>query len=133
LRMMAENALVNEPPLGLFGELVLEEGKLDIKMEGARPFIDGARLLALAKGVAATGTVQRIKATVHPETDAQAMLEAFHFVQGLRLRNQIHGVEYKEANRIDPNALNELDRRILKEAFRQARKLQSRIKMDYQL
>jgi CBS domain-containing protein len=133
MRMMAENALVNEPPLGLFGELVLEEGKLDIKMEGARPFIDGARLLALAKGVAATGTVQRIKATVHPETDAQAMLEAFHFVQGLRLRNQIHGVEYKEANRIDPNALNELDRRILKEAFRQARKLQSRIKMDYQL
>ena len=36
-------------------------------------------------------------------------------------------------NRLDPNDLNELDRRILKEAFRQARKLQSRLKLDYQL
>jgi CBS domain-containing protein len=32
-----------------------------------------------------------------------------------------------------PDDLNELDRRILKEAFRQARKLQSRLAMDYQL
>jgi CBS domain-containing protein len=29
--------------------------------------------------------------------------------------------------------LNELDRHILKEAFKQARKLQSRLKMDYRL
>ena len=29
--------------------------------------------------------------------------------------------------------LNELDRRILKEAFRQARKLQLRLKLDYQI
>ena len=36
-------------------------------------------------------------------------------------------------NHIDPDTLNELDRRILKEAFRQARKLQSRIALDYQL
>lgn len=36
-------------------------------------------------------------------------------------------------NRIHPDKLNELDRRILKESFRQVRKLQSRIKMDYQV
>jgi CBS domain-containing protein len=29
--------------------------------------------------------------------------------------------------------LNEIERRILKEAFRQARKLQARLKLDYQL
>ena len=33
----------------------------------------------------------------------------------------------------DPEKLNELDRRILKESFRQARKLQLRLKLDYQV
>lgn len=36
-------------------------------------------------------------------------------------------------NPIDPERLNLLDRRILKEAFRQARKMQSRLAMDYRL
>ena len=31
------------------------------------------------------------------------------------------------------NQLNELDRRILKESFRQARKIQTRLKLDYQV
>ena len=36
-------------------------------------------------------------------------------------------------NLIEPDKLNELDRRILKESFRQARKIQSRLKLDYQV
>ena len=36
-------------------------------------------------------------------------------------------------NRVKPDDLNELDRRILKEAFRQARKIQLRLKLDYQI
>ena len=36
-------------------------------------------------------------------------------------------------NLINPDSLNELDRRILKESFRQARKLQTRLKLDYQV
>jgi CBS domain-containing protein len=36
-------------------------------------------------------------------------------------------------NRIDPRTLNEVDRRILKECLRQAQRLQSRLKLDYQL
>jgi len=45
-------------------------------------------------------------------------------VQGLRLR---HG------NRVRPEALGALDRRVLKGAFRQASLLQERIRMDYGL
>jgi CBS domain-containing protein len=37
------------------------------------------------------------------------------------------------ANRIDPGSLHELDRRTLREAFRLARDLQSRLAMDYHL
>jgi CBS domain-containing protein len=51
-----------------------------------------------------------------------------------RLRHQFLGAGPEaQANLINPDALNELDRRILKEAFRQARKLQNRLSLDYQL
>jgi CBS domain-containing protein len=52
----------------------------------------------------------------------------------VRLRNQCRrGGGGPEANRIDPRELNELDRHVLKEAFRQARKLQSRLALDHRL
>ena len=39
--------------------------------------------------------------------------------------------ERSRPNRIDPSRLNEVDQRMLKEAFRQARKLQQRLKDTY--
>ena len=70
-----------------------------------------------------------------PDDEVEAMAEAFYFVLLLRLRHQMAnpGVGGPEANRVDPDSLNELDRRILKEAMRQARKLQDRIALDYRL
>jgi len=49
-------------------------------------------------------------------------------MQLLRLRLQFEQRQkgLPLSNRIDPNALNDLDRRILKETFRQARKLQTK-------
>jgi CBS domain-containing protein len=61
---------------------------------------------------------------------------AFHFVQMLRLRRQEEARamgEARDLNRVDPDTLNSLDRRILKEALRQARKLQNRVALEYQL
>ena len=62
------------------------------------------------------------------------MVEAFHFIQLLRLTHQLKAVEDGgPPNIIDLASLNELDRRILKEAFRQGRKLQTRLRLDYGL
>jgi CBS domain-containing protein len=67
--------------------------------------------------------------------EVSAIVDGFHFIQLLRLRSQHLETEHDADgdNRIRPDELNELDRRILKEAFRQARKLQLRLKLDYQL
>ena len=136
LRMLAANALGNNPPLNLFGELK-GSGKVDLKSQGARPFIDAARVLALADGIAATHTTQRLRlaAARHGDArEAEAMIEAFEFVQTLRLARQFESlIDGGPPNQIEIASLNELDRRILKESFRQARKLQSRIKLDYAL
>ena len=67
-------------------------------------------------------------------TKSRVRSKRFFFIQTLRLRSQLSAGEGSGArNRINPDLLNEVDRRILKESFRQARKLQSRLKLDYQL
>jgi CBS domain-containing protein len=140
LRMMAANALKVMPPLGRIRDFVLEDdGTVDLKKSGARLFVDVARILALRTGVESSSTVQRLrqastKTGTSPEETA-AIVDGFNFIQLLRLRSQHLETEHDAAddNRVNPESLNELDRRILKEAFRQARKLQLRLKLDYQL
>ena len=140
LRMMAANALKVLPPLGRIRDFVVEDdGTIDLKKSGARLFVDVARILALRTGVESSSTVQRLrqgstKIGMSLE-EVSAIIDGFNFIQLLRLRSQHLETEHDSAddNRIDPESLNELDRRILKEAFRQARKLQLRLKLDYQL
>ena len=141
LRMMAASALKVMPPLGRIRDFVVDEdGTIDMKKSGARLFVDVARILALRTGVESSSTVQRLRqgstkiGGMSPE-EVSAIIDGFNFIQLLRLRSQHLETEHDSAedNRIDPESLNELDRRILKEAFRQARKLQLRLKLDYQL
>jgi CBS domain-containing protein len=128
------------PPLGRIRDFVVEDdGTIDLKKSGARLFVDVARILALRAGVASSSTVQRLRQAgarmgMQGE-EVAAMIDGFHFIQLLRLRAQHLETEHDAPgdNKVNPDVLNELDRRILKEAFRQARKLQLRLKLDYQL
>lgn len=143
LRQMAANALQVRPPLGFFGDIVVEEdegGTIDLKRQVSRPFVDCARILALAAGVGEVSTVERLRGAGPrirmSEDDVASAIDAFQFVQMLRLRTQDsleRGTGTSEPNRLDPDTLNSLDRRILREALRQARKLQNRVALDYQL
>jgi CBS domain-containing protein len=139
LRMLTQNALQAEPPLGVIRSFRTDEGAwpgtIDLKTHGTRLFVDAARAFALAFGIAATNTAQRLRLAGRrlnlAANDTDAIVDAFDYLQMLRLRAQRGGVEAEAAsavpaahNRIDPYALNELDRRLLKESFRQARTLQ---------
>jgi CBS domain-containing protein len=115
LRALTENALRSRPPLGLLHDFSADT--LDLKASGARPFVDAARVLALAEGIAETSTARRLRA----RNEAKAA-EAFHFIQGLRLR---HG------NLLAVGSLSALERRVLKEALREGVLIQQRIGMDF--
>jgi CBS domain-containing protein len=137
---MAANALNNRPPLGLVRDFVVgEEHKLDLKLNGFTPFVDAARIFSLAANIPHTNTVQRLRMSAaklgFSPAETGAWVDALHFIQLLRLRRQHEEIENGSAldNLIDPDTLNDLDRRILKEAFRQARKLQARLALDYHL
>ena len=144
LHQMAGNALRNRPPLGVVRDFVLSDDDahphtLDLKLNGATPFVDAARIFALAAGSPQTNTAKRLRDAAHalhiPDAELADWNRAFHFLQLLRLRHQ-HGQQragQTPDNHIDPDTLNPLDRRILKEALRQARKVQTRLAMDYKL
>ena len=140
LRLMATNALQARPPLGVLGDFITQEaGAVNLKLYGVRPFVDAARVYALAFGLAQTGTAERLRAATGDlrmaPPEMAAIIDAFFFIQKLRLRIQAQpGAGAPEsANRIDPGALNAFERRSLKEAFRQGRKLQRRLALDYDL
>jgi CBS domain-containing protein len=144
LRLMAENALANRPPLGLLrdfetGDDPAHPGTIDLKMRGATPFTDAARVYALAHGVTVTNTAERLLEAARrgamPASDAQGHVAAFHFLQHFRLRHQHALMARGEEpdNHLDPDRLNDIDRRLLRECLRSAQRLQQRLALDYRL
>ena len=144
LQSMARNALDVAPPLGKLRDFLTDlepdhPGKIDLKKYGSRIFVDVARIYALATGVHNTNSVQRLRLASQRLAargeEINAVLDGLNFIQLLRLQHQyLEGEPGSQGdNLIDPDKLNELDRRILKESFRQARKIQSRLKLDYQV
>jgi len=140
LHQLAVNALRNRPPLGMVRDFVTgDDHTIDLKMNGITPFVDAARIFSLATGGTHTNTLQRLREIALPlnisTRDVDAYCQAFLFIQLLRLR--LHHMQSEQGttltNRVDPDTLNNLDQRILKEAFRQARKLQTKLGLDYQV
>jgi len=138
-RQMAANQLRMRPPLGLFGEIRSGAQGIDIKLSGLTPFVDGARVMALAAELPATRSHERLDQAVASdvlrEDDARDYHAALRYLQMLRLRSQQQAIDagHENGNRIRPEELGTLERRVLKEAFRQARKLQGQLAVQYQL
>jgi len=136
-KQLALNALTRTVPLNWVGGIAVDEaGRIDLKLQGASIFVDAARLYALANGIAQTGTRDRllsagplIGATA---TEFEGWVSGFEFLQMLRLQVQLQEVTTLDGcNQIELAGLNDIDRRILKEAFRVARSLQQRMQLDY--
>ncbi|WP_460417953.1 putative nucleotidyltransferase substrate binding domain-containing protein [Pseudomonas sp. microsymbiont 2] len=144
-RMLADNALRQRPPVGRLRDFVLtrqgddKAATLDLKVQGLTPFVDGARLLALANGIKACNTLERLRQLVDKGViealDGAAYEEAYHFIQQTRMQqHQRQSRDHQPySNRLDPDSLNHLDRRILRESLRQAQRLQSSLALRYQL
>jgi CBS domain-containing protein len=142
LRALAEEALTCSPPLGWTGGFVYDGNienphSIDLKRFGARPFVDAARIWSLMYGVWATNTGDRLRAVAEPlNLSAEQIageVESFYLIQRFRFRQQIVAEDPDDVNRVDPDELNELHRLMLKEAFKQAKKLQLRLKLQHSL
>lgn len=140
LKQLADNAREVEPPLNWLGNLSATDevdgaAVVDLKRFGIRPFVDAARVLALASACAETNTVERLQALQKigklTSREVSEWRDAFSFVQSLRMRAQERNPIASAPNSVAIADLSPMDARILKDCFRQARKLQQRLAVDY--
>lgn len=134
--LMAANALQVDIPLNFIGEVSAEDGAVDLKKYGSRVFVDAARILALSHGSTAVGTTDRLREAGPPAgmsaPEISAAISAFSHLLRLRLGAQL-GLPPADARGLRLDRLDEMDRAILREALKQAKRLQLRLKLNYSL
>ncbi len=140
LHLMAANALHAEVPLNFLGELsVGDHETLDLKKYGSRIFVDAARIFALAAATRAVHTGDRLHAAGPAASlspgEIAAVNAAFSHILRLRLSDQLAGLRSADGQHqgFRPSTLHDLDRAILRESLKQARRLQQRLKLNYAL
>jgi CBS domain-containing protein len=136
--VLAYITIDRKPPLGFFRTFVVEQSgahkeELDIKTFGTSPIVNAARLLAIDAGIAATNTVERLDALQSlPYLDdvlRRDLLESYELLTLLRLEHQLQQSHVSQplSNYVNPGGLTQLQRSLLKEAFRTITRAQSAI------
>ncbi|MEF8770300.1 MAG: DUF294 nucleotidyltransferase-like domain-containing protein [Candidatus Accumulibacter phosphatis] len=140
LRAMVENTMNWESPLNWWKGFRYDQDKefphtIDLKKHGSRPFVDAARIYALAGQIPDTNTVERLRISGEQggmaADELAALIDAFHHIQRLRLEHQVNSGVAMDSNRVNPDELHELDRLILKESLKQVQHLQKRLTRQY--
>lgn len=142
LSHMVGNALKHRPPLGLFGNISLQRGgehpgTVDLKHGAIVPVVDLARVYALAGGLDAVNTHERLEqAGGAGEVSAQAardLQDAFEFLGKLRLAHQARQTAQGLAadNFLRLEELSNFERSHLKEAFGMVQRLQAVLAQRY--
>ncbi|RHW76403.1 putative nucleotidyltransferase substrate binding domain-containing protein [Colwellia sp. RSH04] len=132
---LSKNALGLRPPLGFFRDFVLRpNGKhkatLDLKHNGIAPVVDLARIYALAEGISAVNTIERIQQAAGTRSltkaSAENLIDAYEFLGMLRVEHQAKKLMRGEApdNFLSPKEISKLEREHLKDAFKVIKTLQ---------
>jgi CBS domain-containing protein len=137
LRLLLRLALVHSPPTGLRrlrDHDGRHKGKLDVKRAGVIPVVGIARYASLAAGVRTTSTRERLDAAATAGTlearDTRVLAEAFDLFCRLRLEHQIEQLREGDEpdDYIDPESLNPVTRRYVREAFHEVGTVQRSLK-----
>ena len=139
---LARQAAGYDVPLGFFRRFVLashgEHGDvLELKARGLLPLTDLVRVRAIAAGITAPGTQERIAQLLAEERltrrDADRLAGAHRLLAGLRVRLHAEQVRRGEEphNHLDPDSLSHAERTSLRDAFRVIREAQKGLMMDF--
>ncbi|MBU2892141.1 CBS domain-containing protein [Colwellia sp. D2M02] len=139
---LSKNALALRPPLGFFRDFVLKQsGKhratLDLKHNGIAPVVDLARIYALAEGISAVNTIERIQQAAGTpsltKASAENLIDAYEFLGMLRVAHQAKALAKGESadNYLSPKEISKLERQHLKDAFKVIKTLQDARQSNY--
>ena len=139
---LAANVLDRKPPLGIFRRFVVDrDGEhrdgLDVKQRAILPVTEIARLHALAHGVQAVNTQERLEALARAGhmaiVDSRNLVDALHVVQRIRLEHQRDRILEGAApdNFVKPRQLARLEREQLRDAFTIIDEAQAAVRQTY--
>ena len=142
LAHLSKNALQHKPPLGFFRDFVLSQNgdnkaSLDLKHNGIAPIVDLARIYALAEGVKAVNTIERIRQVAGTPSlskpSAASLIDAFEFLGLLRSTHQAKQLQAGKQpdNYLHPKEISRLEREHLKDAFKVIKTLQKARQVVY--
>ncbi|MBD8526867.1 putative nucleotidyltransferase substrate binding domain-containing protein [Pseudomarimonas arenosa] len=123
LRQFAAAALEFHTPLGLFGRLKSRDDRIDLKKGALFPLVHGLRALALAAGIAARNSLDRLQALVEAgalrATLGQDIEHALAVFQRQRLAAQLEALAAGRTvdNQLALSRLDRLDRELLRDAL----------------
>ena len=136
----AQEALRWTPPLGFFNRVRSDHGMVDLKKSGIGPIVNLARVGALAAGSRERSTLERLavvgkSGALLSQNDASELAEIFQFLLHLRLRQQLSSLQTNQTidHKVRLDALSELERRHVKEAFVTIRQVQDDVRASLQL
>jgi CBS domain-containing protein len=141
-RHLTENALYYKPPLGFFGNILVEsKGKyrdtFDIKA-AMMPVIDFARIYSLKHHVEETNTQERLfklhLLKVLTWEEYNELEQAYSFLMQLRFRHQVKMASHEKVppdNFVNLKKLSRIEQTMLKEIFKRIDKFQSKLNIDF--
>jgi CBS domain-containing protein len=144
LAHMANNALKRRPPLSVFGRISSarsgeHRGTIDIKHLAIAPIVDLARIHALAGGIDAVSTDERLavagKGSEMSDQGARDLREALEFLAALRIRHQARQMRAGQTpdSYLRPDELSNFERAQLKDAFKVIADMQDALGQRYQV
>ncbi len=142
LAALAANALDSKPPLGIFRRFVVDRNgdhvdELDLKKRGVLPVTEIVRLHALANGITAVNTSERIQALAETGlmtlTESRNLADALNFIQQQRVYHQCKQTIAGEAisNHLRPGSLPKMAKEQLRDAFTIIDEAQSAVRQRY--
>lgn len=132
-----------QEPAGWWARLTGQRGRddapFDLKKLGIFPIVHGVRSLALQSRITALGTGERLRALVDAQqldaALARDLLEALHFLMGLRLKNHLAQRQLGRPadNRVRLSALSTLERDRLQDTLGIVKRFRQHLQQHFRL
>ncbi|MCX6580029.1 MAG: DUF294 nucleotidyltransferase-like domain-containing protein [Candidatus Aminicenantes bacterium] len=138
---MARNALLYKPPIGFFGNIVVESSgenpsTFDIK-ESIKPLVNFARLYALKNDIQETNTQDRLYRlfikNILTGAGYREIVKVYDYLMQMRFKHQAQALNEnrKPGNFINPKLLTDIEHMLLKNTFSQINNFQKRLSYDF--
>lgn len=124
VKLLADQMKSWSPPIGMFGRLIAEDGRIDLKKGGLFPIVASARCLSLSHAIPARGTRDRLAALrgagIGADSDLAAFEKAHETLMELILDQQLTDIAFGKppSTKVEIARLDAARREALKEALR---------------